>query len=52
MDEFGFGQSVRKLPENQGKMLFYETNFEQSNINGKQLIWSKVKILKIFVQKK
>ena len=36
----GFAQSVRKLPENQGKVLFDETHFEQSNIIRKPLILS------------
>ena len=33
MGEFYFGQSVQKLAENKGKVLFYETYFEESNIN-------------------
>ena len=33
MGEFGYGQSVQKLPENSGKVLFYETYFEESNCN-------------------
>ena len=52
MGEFGFGQSVRKPPKNYGKVLFYGTNFEESNINMKPLIWSKDKIIKKFGQKK
>ena len=52
MGEFGFGQSVRKLPENYGKVLFYETNFEDSNINQKPLIWSHNKIITKFGKKK
>ena len=47
---FGFGQCVRKLPKNKGKMLFDETNFEMSNINRKPLIWSKYKIITKFGQ--
>ena len=39
MGEFCFGQSVRKLPKNEGKMLFCETNFVESKINWKPLIW-------------
>ena len=39
MSEFGIGQSVQKLPENLGKVLFYETYFEKSNFNWKPLIW-------------
>ena len=38
MGEFGFKQSLRKLLENLGKVLFYETYFEESNINRKSLI--------------
>ena len=33
-------------------MLFYETYFEESNINQKPLIWSKYKIITKFKQKK
>ena len=36
--EFGFGQSLQKLLENLGKMLFYKTYFQESNINWKPLI--------------
>ena len=49
--EFGFGQSVRKLHENYGKVLFDETYFEESNINRKPLIWSQNKIITKFQQK-
>ena len=35
MAEFCFTQSVRKFLENLGKVLFYETYFEKSNINQK-----------------
>ena len=35
--EFCFGQIVRKLPANEGKVLFQQTNFEESNINWKPL---------------
>ena len=52
MGEFGFWQSVRKLPENEGKVLFYETCFEESNINRKPLFWSKYKIITKFESKK
>ena len=38
MSEFGFAQSVRKLLENEWKMLFDETHFRDSNIIRKQLI--------------
>ena len=48
MGEFGFGHSVRKLLENYGKVLFYETYFEESNINWKPLIWSQNKIITKF----
>ena len=37
MGEFGFWQRVRKLPKNNGKVLFYETYIEESNINRKPL---------------
>ena len=39
MREFCFGQSLRKLLENEGKLLFYETYLEDSNINKKPPIW-------------
>ena len=52
MGEFGFGHRVRKLPENDGKVLFYETYFEESNINWKPLIWSHYKIIMKFRPKK
>ena len=42
--EFSLGQSVRKLPEKERKVLFYKTYFEESNIDRKPLIWSKDKI--------
>ena len=48
MREYGFGQSVRKLLENKGKVLFYETYFQKSNINWKPLISSKYKIITKF----
>ena len=41
ISEFGFGQSVRKQPENYGKVLFYETYYEESIINQKTLIWTR-----------
>ena len=52
MGEFGFGQSARKLLENKGKVLFYETYFQESNIIWKPLIWSTYKIITIFGPKK
>ena len=33
MGEFGFGNSIRKLPKNEGNVLLYETYFEEKNIN-------------------
>ena len=45
MCEFGFEQSVQKLPENEEKVLFYETHIEESNINKKPLIWSHYKMI-------
>ena len=38
MGDFGFEQNVRKLPENYEKVLFYETYFEESNINRNPII--------------
>ena len=52
MIEFCFRQSVQKLPEIQGKVLFWETYFEVSNINRKLLICSQDKIIMKFWQKK
>ena len=52
MGEFGFRQRVQKLPKNKGKVLFYETYFEQSNINRKPLIWSQDMIITKFGQEK
>ena len=52
IDEFRFGQSVRKLPGNYGKVLFYKTYFEESNINWKPLIWSKHEIITKYGPKK
>ena len=52
MDDFGFGQSVQKLSENYGKVLFYETYFEESNINRKPLIQSRDKRVMKFRPKK
>ena len=52
MGEFGFWESVRKMPENLVKVLFYETCFEESNVNRTPLIWSKNKIITKFEQKK
>ena len=52
MGKFGYGQSVRKLPENQEKVLFYKTYFEENNINCKPLILSKYKKKKKFGTKK
>ena len=51
MGEFDFGQSIRELPKNKEKMLFYETYFEERNINRKPLIWSHDKIVMKFEQK-
>ena len=48
MGEFGFGQTVRKLSEKKGKMLFYETYIEESSSNRKQLIWPHFKIITKF----
>ena len=52
MSEFGFRQSVRKLLENEGKMLFYETYFKESNINRKPLILPQDRIVMKFGRKK
>ena len=52
MAEFCFGKTLRKLPENKGKVLFYETYFEVGNINRKPLIWSHYKIITKFGPKK
>ena len=38
MGEFGFRQTVQKLPKNYEKVLFCETYFEKSNIYRKPLI--------------
>ena len=38
MGNFRFGESVRKLSENLEQVLFYETYFEESNIDRKPLI--------------
>ena len=51
MGRFGFGQSVQKLLKNKGKVLFYESNIDESNINLKPLIWSKYKIIMKIGQK-
>ena len=51
MVECCFGKSLRKLSENKGKVLFYETYFEVDNINLKQLIWSHYRIIMKFRQK-
>ena len=51
MGELGFEQTGRKQPEKYGKVLFYKTDFEESNINWKPLIWSKYKIITKFRQK-
>ena len=50
--EFGFWQSVRKLPENCEKVLFSETYIEESNINRKPLNWTHDKIEMKFGPKK
>ena len=52
MCEFVFYQRARKLPENKGKVLFYETNFELGNINRKPLTWSNYNIITKFRPKK
>ena len=52
MGAFGFGQNVRKLPKNLEKVLFYETFFEEHNIDPKPLIWSNYKIIMKFGPKK
>ena len=52
MGNLGFGQIIRKLPKNKGKVLFHETYFEESNINQKTHIWSQDMIMTKFVQKK
>ena len=52
MGKLDFGQSVRKLPEIREKVLFWETNFEVSNINWKLLFWSHDLIITNFGQKK
>ena len=52
MGEFCFGKSLRKLPKNSGKVLFYETYFEVANINRKPFIWSHYKIITKFGWKK
>ena len=52
MGEFYFVQGVRKLLENEGKVLFYETNFKETNIDCKPLIWSKYKIITTCGKKK
>ena len=51
MGGFGFGQSVQKLSENEEKVLFYETYFEE-RINRKLLNWSHDKIVMNFGPKK
>ena len=38
MGNFRFGESVRKLSKNLEQVLFYETYFEESNIDRKPLI--------------
>ena len=52
MGDFCFRKILRKLPENKGKVLFYETYFEGANIDREQLIWSHYKIITTFGQKK
>ena len=49
MGEFCFRQSEQK---NKGNVLFYETYFEESNINRKHLIGSQDKIITKFGKKK
>ena len=48
MGEFYFGESIRKLLKNLEQVLFYETNFEESNIDRKPLIWAQDKIITKF----
>ena len=50
--ESSFGQTVRKLPKSQRKVLYDETYFEESNINRKPHIWSQDNIITKFGQKK
>ena len=52
MVEFGFEESEQKLPENYEKVLFYETNIEESNIKRKPLIWSQDMIITKFAHTK
>ena len=51
MGKFCFCQSVRKLLEKQGKMLFYKTYVEKCNIIWKQHISYKDKNIKKFGKK-
>ena len=49
---FGFAQSVRKLLENEEKVLVHETHFEESNIVRKPTILCQDKIIMKFEKKK
>ena len=44
-------RSVRKLPETLEQVLFYETYFEERNMDRKPLIWAEAKIITKFGQK-
>ena len=48
MGKFCFGESVLKLPENLEQVLFYETYFEEGNIDRKPLIWAQDNIIMKF----
>ena len=48
----GFGKEYKNCPKIKKKVLFYETNFEESNINRKPLIWSDDKLVMKFGPKK
>ena len=50
MGEFGYWQSVLKLPKN--VVLFYETYFEENNMNRKPFILIQNRITTKFDQKK
>ena len=52
MSDFGFGKVFENCVKNMQNMLLYESYFEQSNINQKPLIWSKLKTVMKFGPKK
>ena len=52
MVEFGFEQSVRKLPQIEEKDLFYEIYFKEINIHWNPLIWFQDKMITKFGQSK